>query len=182
MQPIDPYEPPVAVAPTANQENSSVGRPYWFTTFAFVALPLLFGIAAFAGYIALAIALEVQPTETEPVLSHGQQALLISLPICTMLGASVGVALAFLVARQRLVSALLLFTIALVGWGITHSLWNAQIAQYGRDPSEVVLYYPPTGYAAVSATLAVLVSIATFRRRSNSKNNRVQPSTLFGRS
>ena len=165
MHPVDPYIPPVADATTATKKQASAVRFEWLTPFAFIALPLLLGIAGFAGYIALAFALEVVPAETEPVLSHGQQAILISLPICTLIGASVGGALAFLFARQPLICACLLFAIAIAGYGITRSLWNAQIAQYGRDASEVVLYWSPAGYSALSATLAILVACTTILTR-----------------
>ena len=52
-----------------------------------------------------------------------------------------------------------------MGWLITRSLWNTQIAQYGRDASEVVLYYPPVGYAAATACFALLLSVSMFVRR-----------------
>lgn len=164
MRSVDPYIPPVAEGAAA-QERPPVERLAWLTPLAFIGLPLFLGTAGFAGYIALALGLEVQPTESEPVLSHGQQAILISLPICTLLAASVGIALAFLVAGQRLFAALLLCSIAIIGYSITRSIWNAQIAQYGRDPSEIVLYYPPAGYAAVSAILAILVTVGALRGR-----------------
>ena len=90
MRSVDPYLPPAADVATTIHEHADDRRRGWLTSFAFIGFPLLFGIAGFAGYIALAFALEAEPTETESVLSYGQQAILISLPICTVLGASVG--------------------------------------------------------------------------------------------
>jgi hypothetical protein len=121
MRSFDPNETPTLIddATTETQGHSSFFRFGWLAPFGFIAPPLLFGISGFAGYIVLAFALEAQPTGTEPVLSHGQQAILISLPICTLLGVCMGTALAFLFAGQRLTSAFLLFSIAIAGWAIT---------------------------------------------------------------
>ena len=168
MRSIDQHIPLDAEG-TASQEQALSERQAWLTPLVFIGLPLLLGAVGFAGYIALAIVLEVQPTETQPVFSHGQQAILISLPICTLISVSIGISLAFLVVRQRLIAAFLFSLIAIVGYVVTCSLWNAQIAQYGRDPSEIVLYHPPIGYSAVSAILAVTVTVlvlyGSIRRR-----------------
>ncbi|MGB7346320.1 MAG: hypothetical protein WBD20_19030 [Pirellulaceae bacterium] len=165
MPNVDPYQPPGSLAFEFDQPAPAVSRFAANAPFLFVMLPMLFGLAGFAGYIALAITLERQPAENEPVLSHGQRAFFISLPICTMIAAATGGALAFAFVRQRALSIILLFVIALVGWLITRSLWDAQIAQYGHDASEVVLYYPPAGYAAATACLALLLSISMLARR-----------------
>ncbi len=160
MTDVDPYQPPGNTAIEIDHSARTTSRFAAIAPFLFVVLPMVFGLAGFAGYIALAITLERQPEENEPVLSHGQQAILISLPICTMIAASTGFALAFCFVRQRALSIILLFVIALVGWLITRSLWNAQISQYGHDASEVVLYYPPAGYAAATVCLGLLLSIS----------------------
>ncbi|WP_231598552.1 hypothetical protein [Crateriforma conspicua] len=164
MADVDPYQPPCSVKTAIDPTPPNVSRFPAIAPFLFVMLPMLFGVAGFAGYIVLAITLERQPAENEPVLSHGQQAMLISLPICTMIAASTGLALAFAFARQHALSIILLFAISLLGWLVTRSLWNAQIAQYGHDASEVVLYYPPAGYAAATACLAVLFSVFVILR------------------
>jgi hypothetical protein len=129
----------------------------WLVTTSFIALPIGGGVLGFAGYIAACILLEVQPTETEPVLSHGQQAIFISLPISTLIGVGIGISLAFCFVCHRVISATLLLAVAAIGYSITRALWNAQIAEYGRDPSEAVLYHP----LAAMCAFAVLVAIAT---------------------
>ena len=168
MADVDPYQPPGSVAIANDPSPPREPRFAAIAPLLFVVLPILFGIAGFAGYIALAISLERQPAENEPVLSHGQQAMLISLPICTMIAASAGFALAFSFVRQRALSIILLLATSLLGWLVTRSLWNSQIAQYGRDASEVVLYYPPAGYAVATACIALLLSIYMIVRRSRS--------------
>lgn len=166
MPDIDPYRPS---DPIADDKRPQASRQTGLAnTAAFVLLPILFGITGFAGYIALALSLERQPSQNEPMLSHGQQAALISLPICTIIAASAGLALAFAYAGRHVTSIVLLFITSLVGWLVTRSLWNAQIAQYGRDPSEAVLYYPPSGYAAGTACLAMLLAIFVILRRPKS--------------
>jgi hypothetical protein len=165
MADVEPYQPPSDIAIGIDPSVTTASRSTASAPFLFVVLPMLFGMAGFAGYIALAITLERQPAENEPVLSHGQQAILISLPICTMIAASTGFALAFAFVRKRALSISLLFVIALLGWLVTRSLWNAQIAQYGRDASEVVLYYPPAGYAAATMFLGFLTLLTSIVRR-----------------
>jgi hypothetical protein len=123
---------------------------------AFVLLPIFGGIVGFAGYIAASLLLEIQPTAGEPVLSHGQQAILISLPISTLIGVGIGFSLAFCFVVHRVISAALMLGVAAIGYSITRTLWNSQIADYGRDPSEAVLYHP----LAAMCGLAVLIALA----------------------
>ena len=165
MADIEPWETPSNVAVGIEPSPPTASRFTAIAPFLFVVLPILFGIVGFAGYIALAITLERQPTENETVLSQGQQGIFVSLPICTMIAASTGFALAFAFVRKRALSISLLFVIALMGWLVTLTLWNAQIAQYGRDASEVVLYFPPAGYAAASMCLGFLILLASTVRR-----------------
>ena len=112
MPKADPYRPPDNLALEIDQSIPAVSRFSAIAPFAFVVLPILFGLAGFAGYIVLAITLETRPTKNEPVLSHGQQAFLISLPICTLIAASAGGALACVFVRQRVLSVILLLGIA----------------------------------------------------------------------
>ncbi|MCO8125578.1 hypothetical protein NHH03_27815 [Stieleria sp. TO1_6] len=165
MADADPYQPPGSVTIANDASPPSVSRFAAIAPFLFVVLPILFGVAGFAGYIALAISLERQPSENEPVLSHGQQAMLITLPICIVIAASAGFALAFAFLRQRALCIILLFATSLLGWLVTRSLWNSQIAKYGRDASESVLYYPPAGYAAAAMCLGLSVLLVSTVRR-----------------
>ena len=156
MKGANPYQPSgsdsIVIDPPPSASRFTAIAPLLF-----LVLPIIFGIAGFAGYIALALMLERQPAENESVLSHGQQAMLISLPISTMIAASSGFALAFAFTGQRALSIILLFAISLMGWLVTRSLWNAQIARYGRDASEAVLYYPLAAYAAAAMCLGQLL-------------------------
>lgn len=86
MPDIDPHRPSETIA---KDKRPQASRPSSLAaTAAFILLPLLFGIVGFAGYIALAISLERQTSQNEPMLSHGQLAALISLPICMIIAAS----------------------------------------------------------------------------------------------
>ena len=165
MTDVDPYQPVVDIAIESDPSPAPLPRFAAIGSVLFIVFPLLFGLAGFAGYIALAIVLERQPSDNEPILSYGQQAFLISLPLCTMVAALTGGAIAFAFVRKQGFSVVLLFVIALMGWLVTRSLWNAQIAQYGRDASEAVLYYPPAGYAAATACLGLLLLIYMTVRR-----------------
>ena len=117
-------------------------------------LPLLGGFIGFAGYIAAALLLEARDGVSGPRLSYGQQAGLISLPICTMIGAAIGFGVSLSLARRYLFSIVLLLFVWLCGCGIVNSMWNDQIARYGRDPSEVVLYYPPLAFSILALIAA----------------------------
>jgi hypothetical protein len=149
----DASAPPAEVAP-------------WLAITAFVGLPVLGGILGFAGYIAASLLLEVQPTQSEPVLSHGQQAILISLPISTLIGVGIGASLAFCFVCHRAVSALLLLIVASIGYSVTRSLWNSQIDDYGRDPSEAVLYHPLVAMCGLAVLIAfALIAFPLIRMR-----------------
>ena len=62
-----------------------------FVIVGFGLLPILGGIFGFGGCIIAASMIESRNTAKEPILSYGQQFGLISLPICTMIGAAIGV-------------------------------------------------------------------------------------------
>ena len=163
-----PYRPPDArgAASTANSATSSSG----LAVAGFVVLPLLGGFIGFAGYIAAALMLEPRPGPFEPTLSYGQQAVLISLPFCTVIGCAIGFGVAFLLVRRYLVSIVLLFVVSLISWGMVNSMWRDQIKHYGRDPSEVVLYYPPLAFSVLALAIALLVGvIATVRWQASVK-------------
>ena len=109
--------------------------------------------------------IESRNTATEPILSFGQQFGLISLPICTMIGAAIGLGFAFSVARRYTVSIILLLLVSLAGCTLNNSFWNDQIARYGRDPSEAVLYYPPLALSGLAFITAVLVAFVAAAKR-----------------
>jgi len=135
-------------------------------TLAFFGLPMIGGIAGFVGYIFATTILENRDTTTDPVLSYGQQAGLISLPMCTLISAATGLGVAFTIARQYVTSVLLLLVVSLCGWATNNSLWNDQIKRYGPDPSEAVLYYPPLVCSGIALFTAVIVAAwATLAKR-----------------
>jgi hypothetical protein len=129
-----------------------------FVNVGFSLLPFIGGVFGFGGCIFAATLIESRNTATEPILSYGQQFGLISLPICIMIGAAIGLGFAFSVARRYAVSILLLLLVSLAGWALNNSFWNDQIARYGRDPSETVLYYPPLALSGLAFIAAVLVA------------------------
>lgn len=165
MPDVDPYQPVADVAIEREPQTAPSPLHLAIRSVMFIVFPILFGLAGFAGYIALAIMMERPPADNEPMLSYGQQAFLVSLPLCTIIAASIGGAITVALVGKRGLSVALLFVIALMGWLVTWSLWNGQIAQYGRDPSEVVLYYPPAGYAAAAASLGLFLAICITVRR-----------------
>ena len=152
-----PYRSPTPIGTIDTSANSSSARSI-ISTLAFLGLPMIGGIAGFVGYIFASITLEDRDTATEPILSYGQQAGLISLPMCTLMSAATGLGIAFKIARQYVTSVLLLLAVSLCGWAITNSLWNDQIRRYGPDPSEAVLYYPPLACSGIALFTAVIVA------------------------
>lgn len=100
-----------------------------------------------------------------PRLTYGQQAGLITMPLCALMGAGIGFALAMATTKHSMAAAALLLANAGLGWVITSSLWNQQIEQYGRDASEIVLYYPLVAMSFVSLSfVVVLFPLAIFLR------------------
>jgi hypothetical protein len=53
------------------------------------------GIVGFIGYLFASTILDNREVTTEPSLSYGQQAALISLPMCTLISAATGLGIAF---------------------------------------------------------------------------------------
>ncbi len=123
-------------------------------------LPGLGAIVGFLGFFGMAMILEAMfPLPSgAPVLSHGQQAALFTLPICTLAGFGIGIGLAFAFSRQRAIAIIALLSTSAITYAINNRLWVDQISRYGRDYSEMVLYYPPTIFAVAAMVLAVLVA------------------------
>jgi hypothetical protein len=102
-----------------------------------------------------------------PQLSYGQQFGLVMTPLAGLFGASVGFSLALCrVVGSIMGAASLVFSTLAVG-AIVLSLWQSDVARYGRDVSQIVLYAPfLAGLALVLATALICVVWAIARRRS----------------
>ncbi|MEQ8850027.1 hypothetical protein [Botrimarina sp.] len=120
--------------------------------------------AGFSGYLALAIAIERAGDGSGQVLSYGQQAALFSLPLCTFLGAAIGLSLSLAVLRRYAESILVALIAGLGGCVFVMSSWMDQINRYGRDPSEMVLYYPPLAASALALLVGAASAVARARR------------------
>jgi hypothetical protein len=112
----------------------------------------------FVGCMVASLVLEAGLKPAGPTLSYGQQWGLIVLPLCTLIGAAIGLGVAFALVERPVISLVLLLVVSIVGSGVVSSMWNAQIARYGRDPSEVVLYYPPLALSMLALVTAVLIA------------------------
>ena len=137
---------------------------------AFVVLPILGGFAGFIGYIAAAIAIEsrIERWPTESVLSYGQTAAFLSLPLCTLLLASTGFSVALTFTRSLRTCIGVLVLVCAFGSGITCLFWSSQVGQYGRDPSEYVLFLPPLVCSLCPLFLAGILALASFIARGKS--------------
>ncbi|GAB5407088.1 MAG: hypothetical protein Aurels2KO_53190 [Aureliella sp.] len=127
------------------------------------------GLAAsvFGGF---ALESHVESTRPDgPTLSYGQQFGLTIVPLCVLIGSAIGFSIAVAFLRYPIVAIVLQLVISMLGWMATSSMWNSQIADYGSDPSEIVLYYPPTGMCILAlcvagGTLFTLIVRASIRR------------------
>lgn len=120
------------------------------------------------GYIAIAVTLEIRHIESEPVLSYGQQAVLISAPLCAIMCAMIGMSFGLMVGRQAFFGTVTLIVTGLLGGLLVNSMWVAQIAQHGRDYSEIVLYYPPMSVALASLLISIPSGFVAYQRRKRS--------------
>lgn len=152
-----PYRSPTTLGQHITPTDSNTSRSA-IPTMSFLGLPVVGGITGFIGYIFAASILENRDTTAEPILSYGQQAGLISLPMCTLISAAIGLGLAFSIVRQFATSIVLLLLVSLSGWAINNSFWNDQIRRYGPDPSESVLYYPPLACSGIALFAATIVA------------------------
>ena len=108
------------------------------------------------------------PMPVEPhgmKLSYGQAAALISLPVCAVLGSAIGFAFAFVYIRRYRIAAVLLMLVAILGAAVIVPMWNQQVARYGSDPSEVVLFYPPLALCGLAAMASIGVAAIGLARR-----------------
>lgn len=120
------------------------------------------------GYFAAAIILENRHVESEPMLTYGQQAGLISAPLCATMCAMIGMSFGLVVGRQAFFGTVILIANGCLGGLVVNSMWSEQIAQHGRDYSEIVLYYPPMSVAIASLLLAILTGLIAHKRRKQS--------------
>lgn len=149
-------------SPTSTSQPTTLGRANssrsTLSTLAYLCLPLVGGFVGFTGYILASIILEKRNTTTEPILAYGQQAGLISLPMCTFIVAATGLGAAFAMNGRYITPVLLLLAVSCCGWAINNSLWSEQIKMYGPDPSEAVLYYPPAACSGIALAAAVVIA------------------------
>jgi len=141
-----PYKPP-------DSTNPGRARSVANAMIVFVLLPMVGGAFGFFGYLCLAVYFESRIIPTKPSLSYGQ-----SLPLCTLIGATIGFASAFAVVRFHTTAVSLLLLTGLVGFGITNSMLKSQRAEYGYDPSEAVLFYPLFICSGVAIALAAMIA------------------------
>jgi len=160
MHDDSPYRSPDTLRRQLTPPLSGTARSA-IVTLAFLVLPVFGGIAGFTGYLFAATIPDKRDTTIEPVLSYGQQAGLISLPMCTLICAAIGLALAFSFIRQTGTAILILLLASLSGWAINNSFWNDQIRTHGPDPSEAVLYYPPLACSGMAVSTAAIVAVWT---------------------
>ena len=120
------------------------------------------------GYFAAAVILETRKVESEPILSYGQQAGLISAPLCAIMCAMIGMSFGLLIGRKAFFGTATLIATGCLGGLAVNSMWSEQIAQHGRDYSEIVLYYPPMSVAIACLLFAVPSGLIAFRQRKQS--------------
>lgn len=126
-----------------------------------------FFVAAFGGTIIAGSILDPQVQamqDSDVMLSYGQAFALGTVPICTLLGAAIGFAFSFSLLGNFKLAAAFLFAVSAVGWSLTSDLWSSQIEQHGPDPTEIILYYPPTTLCLIAVGLSVSVGLVELVR------------------
>ena len=85
------------------------------------------------GYFAAAVILETRNVESEQILSYGQQAGLISAPLCAIMCAMIGMSFGLVVGRKAFFGTVTLIATGCVGGLAVNSMWLEQIAEHGRS-------------------------------------------------
>jgi hypothetical protein len=101
----------------------------------------------------------------EASLSYGQEWFLIILPLCALMGLGQGFALYLTSKKQFFLSGLTFLLISGSGFQLVYRMWSDQIADYGRDRSEEILYYAPTAMCILSLVLGLTVVIVCLLRK-----------------
>lgn len=137
--------------------TSSISRGWY------VELTLIGGLIGFYGYRSAATYIEARIPE--PSITYGIQAGLISLPLCVVLLASIGLATAFALKLRFRVAISLLLAEFVVGAGVTALLWSSKITEYGRDSSDYVVYLPPITCSVLALIIAAIIGLIYNTRR-----------------
>lgn len=129
------------------------------------------GVLGFIGCIVGSFLTEsVTPVSTgKASLSYGQEWFLIILPICALMGLGQGFASYLASIKQFFLSGLTFLFIAGLGFRVVYRMWSDQIADYGRDRSEAILYYSPTAMCILSLVLGLTVVIVCLLRKRSGK-------------
>ena len=121
------------------------------------------------GYVATVIIVENRHVDFgfEPRLSYGEKAGL-SLVLCAIMCAMIGMSLGLLVGRRAFFGTIILIASGFLGGLIVILLWSEQITNHGRDPSEIVLYYPPMSVAIACLLFAIPTGLIAFQQSKRS--------------
>jgi hypothetical protein len=122
-------------------------------------------------YWCIAVALEealgrfVEPPKFR--LSYGQPFVLVMTPMAALLGATHGLSLSPAWRRGIRIRAATTLVVGFVVAATVGAMWHSQVASYGRDRSEVILYAP---LPFVSMVLIMVGILLMNRARSRSTN------------
>ena len=132
-----------------------------------ILLPFAGLILGGLAYLVSAVILENRPGILDSQLTDGQQAGLISMPMCALFGATIGLSVALTIGQWELLGVVLLCFVGVIGLWTVISQWNDQIARYGSDSSGIVVgsivlrrrYVPIVAALLCAASFLVIVLV-----------------------
>lgn len=149
-------------------EEDEVRQPHPFVALAsFLFLPVIGLCFGFFVMLVTDLYIKSQIPVGTSVRQHAMEGIVVSMPICLLMGVAIGVALAFAAVRFRLIAVGILLLATVAGGVVTMNSWSHYVAVNGRDPSEKLLYYPPIVLVVISClmacTLGLLLALRALR-------------------
>ena len=95
----------------------------------------------------------------QPHLSYGQQIVLVMGPIAAVLGATLGLCASPARRFGTLGRAKITMIVGFLGAAMIGALWHSQVARYGRDRSELILYAPLLFVSLLLIMLGLLLMV-----------------------
>lgn len=122
-------------------------------------------LAPIAGLIfALPLRILVYPDLPVNQLNDGRMWIFVTLPALMVIGAAIGFGLGCIWSKKDWAGMLVLSIVPVVMMEAIRGPWLARVANFGRDATEVHLFYCPLVLAGLAVAMAILVGLSMIGR------------------